>query len=292
MNNDYVILTDSSCDMPAKLAEALELSVLPLTLTLDGREYANYLDGREIGFHEFYDRLRAGGVAVTAAANPESYLAIMEPLLQAGKDLLLLVFSSGLSSTYQSSVVAARELAEKYPERKIFAVDTLCASMGQGLLVALAARKRLAGGSIEEVRDWALEAREHLCHWFTVDDLMFLKRGGRLNAATALVGTALGIKPILHVDSAGKLATVGKARGRQAAIAAMVDRMAANAVTPVESVFISHGDCPDDAKTLEKLVRKRFSPKEVVISYVGPVIGAHTGPGVLTLFYLGANRQP
>lgn len=291
MNNDYIILTDSSCDLPARLAEELELTVLPLTLTLDGREYANHLDGREIGFGAFYDRMREGGNAVTSAANIQGYFSLMEPLLQQGKDILLLVFSSGLSSTYQTSLLAAEELGEKYPERKIYAVDTLCASMGQGLLVALAARQRAAGRTIEEVRDWALEARQRLCHWFTVDNLMFLKRGGRLNAATALVGTALGIKPVLQVNQEGKLVNVGKARGRQAAIAALADRMAENAVTPQETVFISHGDCLEDAKALEKLVRQRFAPKEVVISYVGPVIGAHTGAGVLALFYLGTNRK-
>lgn len=291
MNNDYVILTDSSCDLPPALADALELTVLPLTLTMEGREYANYLDGREMGFSDFYARLRGGAAAVTAAANPERYLAVMEPLLREGRDILLLVFSSGLSSTYQSALVAAEELRERYPGRKILAVDTLCASMGQGLLVTLAARRRMAGEGIEAVRDWALEARDHLCHWFTVDDLMFLKRGGRLSAATALVGTALGIKPVLHIDDDGHLINVGKARGRRAALTALVDHMAELAMDPGKTpVFISHGDCPEDAKTVEKLVRQRFGAKEVVTSYVGPVIGAHTGPGVVALFFLGRER--
>lgn len=291
MSNDYVILTDSSCDLPAELAAELELVVLPLTLTMGGKEYANYLDGREIGFWEFYQRMRSGEVAVTSAANLEKYTAIMEPLLAEGKDVLMLVFSSGLSSTYQTSLLAVEELRERYPDRKIFAVDTLCASMGQGLLVYLAAQQKAAGKTIEEVRDWAEETKSHLCHWFTVDDLMFLKRGGRINAATALVGTALGIKPVLHVDDEGHLINMGKARGRQASLSALVDRMEETAVDPQDQVvFISHGDCLEDAKTVEKMVKQRLKVKKVVISYVGPVIGAHSGPGTLALFYLGRQR--
>lgn len=291
MNNDYIILTDSSCDLPAGMAKELGLAVLPLTLTMGGQEYANYLDGREIGFEEFYNRMREGEVAVTSAVNPERYVSFIEPMLEEGKDVLVLAFSSGLSSTYQSSRLAAETLGEKYPERKIFSVDTLCASMGQGLLVYLAAQQKAAGKTIEEVRDWAEEAKHRLCHWFTVDDLMFLKRGGRINAATALVGTALGIKPVLKVDGVGKLVNTGKVRGRQASLSALVDRMAETAVDPQDQVvFISHGDCLDDAKTVEKLVKQRFKVKRVVTSYVGPVIGAHSGPGTLALFYLGKER--
>ena len=291
MKQNYVILTDSSCDLPAELAQQLEIAVLPLTLTLGGKEYANYLDGREIGFSQFYDRIRQGETATTSAANVEGYCSMMEPFLREGQDILLLVFSSGLSSTYQAAAMAVEELSAQYPERKLAAVDTRCASMGQGLLVYLAAKKRAEGKTMEEVRAWAEEERFHLCHWFTVDDLMYLKRGGRLNAATALVGTALGIKPVLHIDDDGHLINVGKARGRRGALTALVDRMAELAVDPEKNpVFISHGDCLDDAKTVEKLVKQRLGVKEVVISYVGPVIGAHTGPGVVALFFLGRER--
>ena len=291
MEQNYVIVTDSSCDLPAELAQELELAVLPLTLTLGWKEYANYLDGREIGFSEFYGRIRQGEVAVTAAANLEGYLSIMEPILQAGKDILLLVFSSGLSSTYQVSLLAAEELSQKYPQRKILPVDTLCASMGQGLLVYLAARQRGEGKSLQEVRDWVEKEKYHLCHWFTVDDLMYLKRGGRLNAATALVGTALGIKPVLHIDNEGHLINMGKARGRRASLTALVDKMAELAVEPQGQVaFISHGDCLEDAKAVEQMLKQRLGVKKVIISYVGPVIGAHTGPGVVALFFLGKER--
>lgn len=291
MKQNYVILTDSSCDLPAELAQQLEIAVLSLTLTLGGKEYANYLDGREIGFSQFYDRIRQGETATTSAANVEGYCSMMEPFLREGQDILLLVFSSGLSSTYQAAAMAVEELSAQYPERKLAAVDTRCASMGQGLLVYLAAKKRAEGKTMEEVRAWAEEERFHLCHWFTVDDLMYLKRGGRLNAATALVGTALGIKPVLHIDDDGHLINVGKARGRRGALTALVDRMAELAVDPEKNpVFISHGDCLDDAKMVEKLVKQRLGVKEVVISYVGPVIGAHTGPGVVALFFLGRER--
>lgn len=291
MKQNYVILTDSSCDLPAELARQLEIAVLPLTLTLGGKEYANYLDGREIGFSQFYHRIRQGEAATTSAANVERYCSMMEPFLREGQDILLLVFSSGLSSTYQAAAMAVEELSAQYPERKLAAVDTRCASMGQGLLVYLAAKKRAEGKTMEEVRAWAEEEKFHLCHWFTVDDLMYLKRGGRLNAATALVGTALGIKPVLHIDDDGHLINVGKARGRRGALTALVDRMAELAVDPEKNpVFISHGDCLDDAKMVEKLVKQRLGVKEVVISYVGPVIGAHTGPGVVALFFLGRER--
>ncbi len=291
MKQNYVIFTDSSCDLPAELARELELVVLPLTLTLGGKEYANYLDGREIGFGEFYGRVRQGETAVTSAANAEGYVTQMKPILEEGRDILLLVFSSGLSSTYQSALLAVEELREVYPERKMLTVDTRCASMGQGLLVYLTVQKRAEGLSIEEARDWAEKERERLSHWFTVDDLMYLKRGGRLNAATALVGTALGIKPIIHIDDEGHLVNVGKARGRQGALSALADRVAELAVEPEKyPVFISHGDCREDAEALGRMVKQRLGVKKVVISYVGPVIGAHTGPGVVAIFFVGKHR--
>ena len=291
MKQNYVIFTDSSCDLPAELARELELVVLPLTLTLGGKEYANYLDGREIGFGEFYGRVRQGETAVTSAANAEGYVTQMKPILEEGRDILLLVFSSGLSSTYQSALLAVEELREVYPERKMLTVDTRCASMGQGLLVYLTAQKRAEGLSIEEARDWAEKERERLSHWFTVDDLMYLKRGGRLNAATALVGTALGIKPIIHIDDEGHLVNVGKARGRRGALSALADRVAELAVEPEKyPVFISHGDCREDAEALGRMVKQRLGVKKVVISYVGPVIGAHTGPGVVAIFFVGKHR--
>ena len=215
----------------------------------------------------------------------------MEAALAAGKDVLVLAFSSGLSTTYQSAVIAAEELGEKYPERTIRVVDTLCASMGQGLLVWYACKKRDEGMSLEELYHWVMENRLHLCHWFTVDDLMYLKRGGRISAATALVGTMLQIKPLLHVDDEGHLISMSKARGRKAAIDALVRKaQELGAGYDNSTMFISHGDCREDAEYLAQQLKEKCGVKEVVISYVGAVIGSHSGPGTLALFFLGSHR--
>ena len=287
----FVLLTDSSADLSAELVRDLDIQVLPLSFTIHNKNYYNYPDNRDMNPHEFYIRLRHGEVATTSAMNVAQYTEVMEPFLQQGLDVLILAFSSGLSSTYQSSRLAAEELMEKYPQRKIFTVDTLCASMGQGLLVYLAARKRQGGASIEEVRDWTETRKLSICHQFTVDDLHFLKRGGRISGATALMGTMLNIKPVLHVDETGRLVNIGKARGRQAALKALMDKMEQTAIDPhSQTVFISHGDCPEDAQTLAQMVRERFGVREIVINYIGPVIGAHSGPGTLALFYIGTER--
>ena len=289
--SEYVIVTDSSADLTAGMVEELGVEVLPLSFMVKGQTYRNYPDNREMDPGAFYAMLRAGEMATTAAVNVADYTSALEPLLESGKDVLVLAFSSGLSATYQSSVIAVNELKDKFPERKIFTVDTLCASMGQGLLVYLAAKKKQAGATIEEVRDWTEENKLNLCHWFTVDDLHFLKRGGRISAATAVLGSMLQIKPVLHVDDEGHLINMGKARGRGASLTALVDHMQETAIDPVDQVvFISHGDCLADAEKVADDVKKRFGVKEVVINYVGPVIGAHSGPGTLALFFLGTKR--
>ncbi len=287
--SDYVIVTDSSADLPASLVQELGVEVLPLSFTVQGKTYHNYPDDREMDPKVFYKMLRDGEMATTSAVNVAEYTAMLEPLLQAGKDVLVLAFSSGLSTTYQSSVIAVNELAEQYPDRKICTVDTLCASMGQGLMVWLAVQEQRKGKSLEEVRDWVEENKLHLCHWFTVDDLHFLKRGGRISAATAVVGTMLSIKPVLHVDDEGHLISMGKARGRGASLTALVDHME-QTVTDVDTVFISHGDCLADAEKVAADVKKRFGTKDVVINNIGPVIGAHAGPGTVALFFLGTKR--
>ena len=289
--SEYVIVTDSSADLSADLVRELGVEVLPLSFTVKGRTYHNYPDNRDMDPKEFYRMLRGGEMATTAAVNMADYTSALEPILVSGKDVLVLAFSSGLSATYHSSVTAVNELREQFPQRKIFTVDTLCASMGQGLLVYLAAKKKQAGATIEEVRDWTEENKLNLCHWFTVDDLHFLKRGGRISAATAVVGSMLHIKPVLHVDDEGHLINMGKARGRGASLTAVVDHMEETVTDPAEQVvFISHGDCLADAEKVAADVKKRFGVKEVVINYVGPVIGAHSGPGTLALFFLGTKR--
>ena len=289
--SDFVIVTDSSADLPADLVRELGVEVLPLSFTIQGKTYRNYPDGREMAPGAFYQLLRSGGMATTSAVNVADYTAALEPLLQEGKDVLLLVFSSGLSATYQSSVIAVEELREKYPDRKLFTVDTLCASLGQGLLVWHAVEQKRKGASIEAVRDWAEENKLHLCHWFTVDDLHFLKRGGRISAATAVVGSMLSIKPVLHVDDAGRLIPMSKTRGRKASLLALVDHMAQTAVDPAQqTVFISHGDCLADAEFVADAIRTRLGVTDIRINYVGPVIGNHSGPGTVALFFLGSGR--
>lgn len=289
--SEYVLITDSSADLSQEMVQGLGVTVLPLSFTIQGKTYRNYPDNREMDLPLFYDMLRAGELATTSAVNVAEYTQAVEPILQEGKDVLILAFSSGLSSTYQASVLAAGELREKYPDRKIYTVDTLCASLGQGLLVYLAAQEQRKGKSIEEVRDWAEETKLHLCHQFTVDDLHFLKRGGRISATTAVVGSMLQIKPVLHVDNEGHLINIGKARGRQASLKALVDKMEKTVTEEGrKTVFISHGDCRKDAVTVADMVRERFGTQDIRINFVGPVIGAHSGPGTLALFYLGTER--
>lgn len=289
--SNFVILTDSAADLSAELCQCLDIQVLPLSFVMDDKRYLDYPDDREMDPSRFYDRLRSGGTATTAALNLAEYEDALVPLLTAGRDVLVLVFSSGLSSTYHSATLAVEDLRERFPDRKLLVADTLCASMGQGLLVTLAAREREKGRSIEEVCQWVEDNKLHLCHQFTVDDLFFLKRGGRISATTAAVGSMLKIKPVLHVDNEGHLVSIGKARGRAAALKALVDKMEQTAVAPAsQTVYISHGDCLEDAQFVADMVRERMGVQDIVIHRVGPVIGAHSGPGTVALFYLGTER--
>lgn len=289
--NTYRIITDSSCDMTQEMADALELDVVPLTVNYKGKEYPNYLDGRELNIGTFYESLRAGEMATTSAVNPTAWKAAAEKAMQAGQDVLILAFSSGLSTTFSAAVMASQELLEEYPDRKIYVVDTLCASLGQGLLCYHVANRRLAGATLEEARDYAEANKLHLCHWFTVDDLMFLKRGGRVSGATAVMGSLLQIKPVMHVDNDGHLVPVSKARGRKASIQAMAAKVGETAIEPEkQTMFISHGDCRQDAEYLAGLLREKYHVPKIEINYVGPVIGSHSGPGTLALFFLGTHR--
>ena len=289
--SNYVILTDSSADLTAAMVEELGVHVIPLTVLMGDNAYRNYPGNREIDPHDFYDRMRAGATATTSAINPGEFTEFMEPFLQEGKDVLVLAFSSGLSVTCNSACLAAEELSAKYPNRKVYVVDTLCASLGQGLLVYHAALQQKAGKTIEEVRDWAEDNKLHLCHWFTVDDLMHLKRGGRVSAATAVMGTMLQIKPVLHMNDAGKLESVEKARGRKAALNALVEQIARTAVEPEkQTMFISHSACREDAQTVADAIKARFGTPEVILNDIGPVIGAHTGVGCVALFFMANPR--
>ena len=284
----YKIITDSGSDLTEQMLEELNVAKVSLSVLFRGESRPDSVDE---GIRSFYDALRAGEISTTSAVNPDGWASAIEPVLQAGQDALVMAFSSGLSTTYQSAVIAAGELAEKYPERKVLVVDTLCASLGEGLLVWYACKKRDEGLDLEELRDWLEENKLHLCHWFTVDDLMFLKRGGRVSAATALVGTMLQIKPVLHVDDEGHLINVGKARGRKASIDALAAKVAElGDGFENETMFISHGDCIGDAQYLASVLKEKYGVKHVHINHVGAVVGSHSGPGTLALFFMGKHR--
>ena len=286
--NKYVIVTDSSSDLTSDIINDPEVVYLQLDVLMDGEASKANCD---VDIKDFYAKLRSKKNATTSAVNIDKFIETFDKYLSEGYDVLYLGFSSGLSGTFNAGFVAAKELAEKYPERKVFAVDTLAASLGEGLLVYHAVNMKNGGADIESVRDYVEENKLKLCHWFTVDDLFFLKRGGRINTATAIVGSMLSIKPVLHVDNKGRLISVSKARGRRAALDALFDKMKETAIEPEKQVvFISHGDSEEDAKYLADRIKTELGSPEVVISYVGPVIGAHSGPGTIALFYLGCER--
>lgn len=285
---NYKIITDSCCDLPADMLAELNVDMVSLSLHFRGETLQNSVSDE---IKDIYDAMRKGETASTAAANPDQWANAMEPVLQAGQDVLVLAFSSGLSTTYQSAVIAANELKEKYPERKINVVDTLNASLGQGLMVWYAGKKRDAGMELDALTEWVENTKLNMCAWFTVDDLMYLKRGGRVSAATAIVGTMLKIKPVLHVDNEGHLINVSKVRGRKASIDALADKVGELGVPGEnDTVFICHGDCIEDAKYLESLLKEKHGVKDVFTGYTGAVIGSHSGPGTLAVFFVGKNR--
>lgn len=284
----YKIITDSACDLPKAMLQELNVTTAPLHVLFKG---VNMPDSVDEGLKEVYDGLRAGEQTSTSAVNPEGWRAVIEPVVAAGNDALVLAFSSGLSTTYQSAVIAARELQEAYPGRTVTVVDTGCAALGQGLLVWYACKKRDEGLSLEELAAWCEENKLHLCHWFTVDDLMFLKRGGRVSAATAVLGTMLQIKPVLHVDDDGHLINMQKARGRKASMEALVKKLdELGEGYDNSTVFICHGDCLEEAQQLKAMALQRPGVKEVFVGNLGAVIGSHAGPGTLALFFMGKNR--
>ena len=287
--SEYVIFTDSACDIPEETLREWGVEYRWLTYTFDGefKQYSNY----GLPYPEFYDRVRKGGVARTSAVNADAFLDGFESILQTGKDILYIGFSSGLSSTYDAACIAAKELLEKYPGRKIRCVDTRAASAGFGLLLYMAVEKKKVGASLEENEQYILDNRFHLCHWFTVEDLIYLKRGGRISATTAIVGNILSFKPVMHMDDPGHLINMFKVRGRKNSLIALADKYGELALDPSGgTVFISHGDCLDDAQKLADMLRERFGVKVAKIVYVGPVIGAHSGPGTIALFFLGRER--
>ncbi len=286
---DFIILTDSCADLTEEQYRERGIRTVELGVILEGAEPIPNCD---VDVKDFYAKQRNKIGTTTSAASIEQFITVVDEILSKNDvDLLYLGFSSALSGTFNAGAVALRELSEKYPDRKLYAVDTLCASLGQGLLVHLACQKKQSGADIDAVKAYVEETIPHLCHWFTVDDLFFLKRGGRVSAATAVVGSLLSIKPVLHVDNAGKLINVTKARGRRASIDTLFEKMRATILPDVNDViYICHGDCIEDAEYLAGRVRNELGIKDVMIGYTGPVIGSHSGPGTLAIFYLGNER--
>lgn len=287
--NNYVIFTDSACDLaPAILAEWGVRSV-SLMFRFDhiDKDFLN----EDMPSKEFYRIMREGHVARTNAVNAETFRAHFESVLADGIDILYLGFSSGLSTTFQQGKLAADELAEKYPDRKIIAIDTLCASAGEALLIKLVLDRKNSGATIEEAAAYAYELIPKLAHWFTVEDLVYLKRGGRVSPAVALVGGMLNIKPVMHMDGEGHLTKVGTIRGRKASLKALADKFFETAEDPQNAtIFICHGDCEEDVQYLRGVLREKGAPEVALVTDVGPVIGAHSGPGTIALFFVAKQR--
>ena len=287
--SNFVVYTDSGCDISPELLTEWGVSYSSLTFRFEGEgiEYSN----TDLPVKDFYERMRSGDIAKTSAINIGNFIDAFEALLQNGKDILYLGFSSALSTTYNSAVIAAQQLSVQYPERKIITVDSLSASAGQGLLVYLASEKQKSGATLDETATYIKDIQLRICHWFTVDDLEYLKRGGRVSPTVAFVGNVLGIKPVLHVNNEGKLINISKIRGRKNSLAALAEKYTELAADPASgTVFISHSDCAEDAKVLANLLHERHNVDVQLITSIGTVIGAHTGPGTVALFFIGKKR--
>lgn len=286
--DEYQIITDFGCDLPLHIAEEQNIEVIPMEVFIEGEEPKK---GSEVDVYEFYQKLREKKVAKTSAVSIDAFVTAFTAHLEKGEDIVYVALSSGLSGTFSAANIAASELREKFPERKIYIVDSRSGSIGEGLIAYFAALKKAEGATAEEVVSYAQEVAYQLCSWFTVDDLFFLKRGGRLSAATAIVGSLFMIKPILHANEEGKLIPGSKARGRRGAIEALADAVERLAVNPAEQIIgISHSDCLKDALDLETMLREKWDIKDVIISEIGPVIGAHCGPGTLAIFFIGTEK--
>ncbi len=288
--NDYVIFVDSACDIDQNTLADWGVEYCELTFMFNGEDkvYQNY----ELGAKEFFGRMRQGDIAKTSAANTEDFIAAFTPILQSGKDILYLGFSSGLSATYNCARMAAEELNEKYPKTKVLTLDTLSASAGYGMLLYLTVKQKQNGADIMAAYNYAKDLVPNMCHWFTVDDLVYLKRGGRVSPTVAFVGGVLNIKPVLHMDIEGHLISRFKVHGRKKAIEALADKYAelGKNIGENDTVFICHGDCIDDAKKLGAIIKERHGADIHYYADIGPVIGAHSGPGTLAIFFIGKER--
>ena len=289
---DYMITSDTSCDFPLEYVQQHQLPVVSLFYSIDGVSGSNGCPSSE-ELKTFYDKMRQGAQTKTQQASIEDTEAVFREVLQQGKDLLHIAFSSGLSGTANAARLAADNLREEFPDRKIEVIDSLCASLGQGLLVDYALRMQQQGKTMEETAQWVKEHIQNLCHLFTVEDLKYLQRGGRISKTTALLGTMIGIKPVLHVDEQGKLVPIAKVRGRKQSIQALVKHMEEKVgrfLPQNDTIYISHGDCIEDALYLAELVKEKFGIVKAMIHHIGPVIGSHAGPGALTLSFMGESK--
>lgn len=288
----YKIITDSCANLTDAQIENYEIEIMSLKYRMAEKDYDSYIKGEKTDFGVVYENLRNKEKITTSLANREDCDKTIKPVLESGEDVLVLSFSSGLSGTYQNVRLAAEDYSEMFPDRKIIVVDTLCASMGQGLLVHYAVKLKNEGKSMEEVAEWVENNKLSVCHFFTIDDLFFLKRGGRVSATSAVIGSALGIKPLLHVTNEGKLEVTGKIRGRKSAIEYLANSIEGNAtnIKNQDAVYIVHGDCEEDAKVLAEIVKKKYGVKNFVFNCLDPVIASHAGPGTLAIFFMGKER--
>lgn len=288
MTQSFKLITDSTCDLPKDLIAELKLDILDLSCELDGK---SYLDS-ELVPKDFYAQMRNGAVAKTSQLTPDVAKKLLEPIVKDGNDILYIAFSSGLSGTYHSVVLASEELMQEYPGRKIIVIDSLSASLGEGLLVLKTIEKMKEGLSIEELADWVEKTKFHVCHVFTVDDLKYLHRGGRVSTAATIAGSLLGIKPVLHVDNEGHLIPISKVRGRKQSLDALLKLMEDGSKGYENKLItICHGDCINDVEYVEGRIKQIFGDDTRIIHYyTGPVIGAHSGPGTLAIFYMGEKR--
>lgn len=310
--NDFLIVTDATCDMPREYLKENGVVCLPMLYSVDGVDYLLMGDGTEMGMQEFYAKMRAGSVTKTAQINTMDAIDRLKPLAEAGKDILYVGFSSALSGTVDAVTKALESLQADFKDSKFLAVDTLCASMGEGLMVHYAVQLKKEGKSITQIHEFLQSNKQNFCHYFTVDDLHFLHRGGRVSKLTAIVGTLLGIKPVLHVSPEGKLINIAKATGRKKALRMLMDKMANKiAISPLKGndyiklgdsatdlqkkfnqpIFISHGDCAADAADLAALITETYGTTNIKINYIGPVIGSHSGPNTVAMFFYGTDRK-
>jgi DegV family protein with EDD domain len=289
---NYVIVTDATCDLPMDIIRDLDIVVIPMEFIMEDKVYSYYPDEGQITVNEFYSNLKMGRKATTSQINYNTYKNIFTDILEQEKNILYICFSSGLSGTYNSSRLVINDLKEEFPDREIISIDSLCASIGEGLLVYLAALKKQEGFSVDQLKNWVEDKRFEICHWFAVDDLEHLKRGGRINAVQASVGTILDLKPILSVNGEGKLVNVAKMRGKKKSYNYLIQKLREDSVTTEnETILVGHASCIEEAEYVQKLILEEKLARKAIICNIGPIIGSHTGAGMIAVAFAGSRRN-